>query len=247
VSGGILLLLAHPDDESFMAGGTAAMYHERGVRVALVCATRGQRGSAGKPPLVSVDELPAQRERELRDACAILGIHLLAVLDYQDQHLAEAPLTAIREQLVGAIRSERPRIVITFDPNGINGHTDHVAISRFAMDAVSAAADPRWMPEAGAAYAVPRVLWPPPLSMWEEWRPGVLAHRGGVDFIVDIRSWRDAKVRALRAHRTQHQSIDRCWFTPADSADILSVECFRQAQGPPLEARPVHDDIFTGL
>src|SRR5919201_1212405 len=66
---GILLLYAHPDDESFMAAGTVATYRARGVRVALVCATTGQGGSTGDPPLASSrEELGVVREAELRAA-----------------------------------------------------------------------------------------------------------------------------------------------------------------------------------
>src|SRR5437763_910615 len=151
---GLLLLLAHPDDESFMAGGTIRALADRGVRVALVCATRGQLGSAGDPPLCARDELPALRERELRAACEILGVAHVEVLDYHDQQLAGAVPNEIRAALVRAVRRERPRVVITFDPNGVNGHADHCAISRFALDAVTAAADDRWLPEAGPAHHV---------------------------------------------------------------------------------------------
>jgi LmbE family N-acetylglucosaminyl deacetylase len=245
-TGGILLLLAHPDDESFFAAGTAVVYAARGIRTALVCATRGQAGSAGRPPITTREALPHVREEELRRACEITGIVLLEILDYQDKHLAEAPHDQIREQLARAIRRERPRIVATFDPNGVNGHTDHIAISRFASDAVAAAADPRWMPEAGPPHRIERLLWTPLPLPWEEWRPERLAEHPGVDFIVDVRAARERKAQALHAHRTQHQSIERCWFAPPASEEILAVECFRQGWGPPLARRPEHD-LFAGL
>src|SRR5689334_5245480 len=104
-TGGLLLLLAHPDDESFFAAGVAARSTDAGIPVGLVCATRGQAGSAGNPPLVTRDELPAERERELRAACGILGIELLALLDYRDRELAAAPQDEIRRALVAAIRA----------------------------------------------------------------------------------------------------------------------------------------------
>src|SRR5215207_4982949 len=146
---GLLLLLAHPDDESFMLGATAARAAADGRRVALVCATRGQAGSAGEPPLCARDALPAMREAELRAACGILGIDVVAVLDYEDRHVADAPIDEMRATLVKHVRAERPAVVVTFDPGGVTGHPDHVAMMGFTLDAVTAAADARWMPELG--------------------------------------------------------------------------------------------------
>ncbi len=249
MSGGILLLLAHPDDESFMAAGVAGVYADRGVRTALVCATRGGAGKAGDPPVAPREALPQVRTEELRRACEIAGIVLLEILDYPDQGLAAASPEAIRERLVRAIRQERPRIVVTFDPNGLNGHPDHIAIGRFAIDALGAAADPRWVPEAGSAHRVDRLLWPAPVLPWEEWRPNVLARMPGVDFLIDVSRYRERKAAALRAHRSQRLSIDRLWF-PSGAAErvqhALSVECFRQGWGPPLTRRP-EGDLFAGL
>jgi LmbE family N-acetylglucosaminyl deacetylase len=243
---GVLLILAHPDDESFMVAGTARALVDRGVPVALVCATRGQSGSAGEPPLGTRDELPALRERELRAACAILGIAPVEVLEYHDRQLAGAPIDAIRASLVRAIRRERPRVVVTFDPHGVNGHPDHVAISGFALDAVTAAADARWCPDAGLAHRVSRIVWPSPVEPWREWRPDVLAGCAGVDFVIDVSATRAAKAAALRAHRTQHQSIEPRWFAPAESEAILSTEAFRLGWGQPPTVRPA-PDLFDGL
>ena len=243
---GVLLLLAHPDDESFMIAGTSRLLADRGVRVALVCATRGDLGSAGDPPLATRDALPALRERELRAACAILGVAHVDLLDYHDQKLAAAPIDAIRLALVRAIRRERPRVVVTFDPHGVTGHTDHVAISGFTLDAVTAAADDRWLPEAGPAHRVARVVWPAPVVPWEEWRPDVIGTLPGVDFMVDVSRAREAKAAALRAHRTQHLSVDRHWFAHAESDAILSTETFRLAWGQAPTVRPA-PDLLEGL
>jgi LmbE family N-acetylglucosaminyl deacetylase len=70
----LLAVLAHPDDEVFRCGGTLALLVRRGVRVHLLTATRGEAGSCGDPPLCTPEELPALRKRELRCACAALGI-----------------------------------------------------------------------------------------------------------------------------------------------------------------------------
>ncbi len=222
------------------------MHADRGDDIALVTATRGDAGRAGEPAICSREELPARREAELREAAKILGIRHVTVLDYLDTHLAEAPSDTIRRELVHAIRGHRPHIVVTFDPDGVNQHPDHVAISRFTIDAIAAAGDPRWYPDAGDAYQVPRLLWTTPVLPWDAPKSRDLAKEPGVDFLIDISTYRDMKAAALRAHRTQHVSIDRHFFHLPDLDAILSVETFRQAFGPPLSKRPA-DDIFDAM
>lgn len=241
----LLLILAHPDDESFGAGGVSRLYADQGAEIALVTATRGEAGKAGEPPLCSRDELPARREAELRRAADLIGIRHLHLLDYVDKHLAEAPPDAIRRQLVEQIRRHRPHIVITFDPNGINGHTDHIAMSRFTTDAVNAAADARWYPECGGAHRVARYLWTV-LEPWEAARHPDLRHAPGVDFAIDITRCSAVKRQALEAHATQHISISRCFFSQPDLDRLLSVEVFRQVWGPRV-GETAATDLLEGL
>ena len=242
----LLGIFAHPDDESFAVAGVARMYADKGAEIALVTATRGDAGRAGEPPLCGRSELPARREAELREAAQILGIGHVTVLDYLDKHLAEAPHAKIRRELVEAIRRHRPHVVMTFDPDGVNRHPDHVAISRFASDAVAAAADPRWFPDAGDAHRVERLIWTSPVLPWDATKSPDLSGEPGVDFLIDITPYRETKAAALRAHRTQHISIDRHFFHLPDVDKILSVETFRHAFGPPLTQVPTRD-IFESI
>jgi N-acetylglucosamine malate deacetylase 2 len=242
----LLFIYAHPDDESFGVAGIARMYADQGAEIALVTATRGDAGRAGEPAICSREELPARREAELRAAAAILGIHHVTILDYLDKHLAEAPSGRIRRELVEAIRRHRPQIVVTFDPDGANEHPDHIAISRFAIDAVTAAGDPRWYADAAEAHQVQRLLWTSPVMWWDAPKSPDLSKEPGVDFVVDISNYRGTKAAALRTHRTQHVSIDRHFFDLPEIDRILSVETFRQAFGPPLSKRPA-GDIFESI
>jgi N-acetylglucosamine malate deacetylase 2 len=242
----LLFIYAHPDDESFGAAGIARMYADRGADIAMVTATRGDAGRAGEPPICSREELPARREAELRDAAKILGIGHVTVLDYFDKHLAEAPPDKIRRELVSAIRRHRPQIVVTFDPDGANLHPDHIAISRFAGDAIAAADDPRWYADTSNAHRVSRLLWTSPVLPWDVVKSPDLTKERGVDFLVDISKYRDTKAAALRAHRTQHVSINRHFFDLPDVDKILSIETFRQAFGPTLSNRPA-TDLFESL
>jgi LmbE family N-acetylglucosaminyl deacetylase len=243
----LLFSFAHPDDESFSGAGLARWCLARQVRVVLVCATRGDRGKAGSASVSGAPEdVGAAREQELREAARVIGIEHVHQLGYRDRELADAEPTALRLALVELIRRYRPAVVVTFDPNGFNRHPDHVAISRFTSDAIAAAADPRWMPETGAPHAVARLLWTPPIAPWEAVRLRDLAGEPGADFVLDISAWSETKARALRAHRTQHASVEKHFFSQPDIDRILSIELYRHAWGPPLEARP-SDDIFAGI
>ncbi|HEX5473573.1 MAG TPA: PIG-L family deacetylase [Vicinamibacterales bacterium] len=241
----LLFSFAHPDDESFCGAGTAMKCAAAGARIALVTATRGERGSAGDPPLCAPDDLGACREQELREAARIIGFDELHVLDYRDRELTDAPADAVRRSLVALIRRLRPSVVLTFDPEGVNRHPDHMAISRFTSDAVAAAADARWYPELGDPYTIDRLLWTPPVAPWDAVKIDRLEDQPGVDFLIDVSSWRDRRAAALRAHRTQRKSIDRCFFDGHDGGRILGLEMWRQGRGPALRRRP-EDDILVG-
>ena len=242
----ILFSLAHPDDESFMVAGVSCKYGARGVRLVLATATLGDAGKMGDPPVCSREELPRVRESELRRAVDLLGIDSLHLLGYPDKKLSTADPVRIRGQIVRLLRRYRPALVITFDPSGFNLHPDHIAISRFTSDAIAAAADPRWLPEAGEPHRVTRLLWTPPLRPEEIGAGPPLGNRPGVDFLVDVQAWSARKAEALRAHRTQHLSINRIWFDRADPERALWSEPFRQAWGPPLRSRP-EADLFAGM
>lgn len=243
----VLFSFAHPDDESFCGAGLAGWCRARGIDVVLVCATRGDAGKPGSKEISGAPEdVGTARAKELAEAARVLGVTHVELFDFGDKRLAEASVDGIRSKLVAAIRRWRPDVVLTFDPNGFNLHADHIAISRFTSDAIAAASDGRWHPEAGPAHVVRRVLWSSPLPPWSASRSPDLSAEPGADFVLDITPWREIKRRALRAHRTQHASIDRHFFNQPDVDQILSVEVYRQAWGPPLARRP-SDDIFEGL
>jgi N-acetylglucosamine malate deacetylase 2 len=242
----LLLIFAHPDDESVFAAGVACACLDAGGRVALVTATSGEQGKRGNPPVCEAGDLGRVRLAELRDAASILGISHVHAFEYIDRALESAPHDEIRKRLVSVIREERPEVVITFDPNGSNLHPDHVAISRFTSDGVATAADPRWFPDEGPPHRVRRLLWTLPVRPWEVLRRADPACEPGVDFAIDISRWTAQKTAALRAHRSQHLSTDRIFFSKPDALRLLSVELFRQAWGPSLPVRP-GADIFEGL
>jgi LmbE family N-acetylglucosaminyl deacetylase len=172
----LMAVFAHPDDESFGTGGTLARYaDDPGVRVVLLCATRGEAGEISDPSLATKERLAEVREAELRCAAEMLGIDELLLLDYRDSGMAGtsenldprslnmADFDEVVGQLVYQIRRVRPEVIVTFDPTGGYGHPDHVAIHYHTRAAFTAAADPcRYAEqlEAGlTAYQVPKLYY----------------------------------------------------------------------------------------
>ncbi len=150
----ILSVLAHPDDESFGMGGTLAFYAEQGVKVYLVCATRGEAGEVGPDYLQNYDSIGALREAELRCAASHLGLAGVYFLDYRDsgmtgstdnhhpQALIQAPIEEVAAKIVSIIREIKPQVVLTFDPIGGYRHPDHIAIHKATLQAFQQAGNP---------------------------------------------------------------------------------------------------------
>ncbi len=185
----ILAVLAHPDDESFPIGGSLARYAAEGVRITLVCATRGQAGIPGLPAAMAAQI----RTQELQNAATVLGLASVQFLDYEDGALA-----AVDEQLLSArirdiLHKVRPQVVVTFGPEGISGHPDHVAVHR----ATTAAFDQERLP-ALLYYIAPSE------ATWQGCgiTPTTLT-AGGVVAAIDVEKQLVAKVRAMQAHASQ--------------------------------------------
>jgi LmbE family N-acetylglucosaminyl deacetylase len=141
-------VVAHPDDESLGFGGTLARYADEGAEVSLVVATRGERGrwGDGSEARPGPEELGKIRETELRAAADALGVRHVRFLGYPDGALDEMDPVEAAERVAGCLRELRPQVVLTFDPFGIYGHPDHIAISQLTLAGVLRAASPGPLP-----------------------------------------------------------------------------------------------------
>jgi LmbE family N-acetylglucosaminyl deacetylase len=138
----LLGVFAHPDDETFCAGGTFARYAEQGAEIMVVSATRGQAGQIRDAAVGNRRTIAAVREAELRLACERLGIARVRCLDHIDGALADADFSSLVDEIAEVICEFRPDVVITFGPDGGYGHPDHVTISAVTTAACQRAADP---------------------------------------------------------------------------------------------------------
>jgi len=127
----LLAIFAHPDDEVFRCGGTLALLAAHGVHVHILTFTRGQAGSCGQPPVCTQEDLGIVRTKELRCSCQALGLKDPHVLDYEDGKLAEVNGADGVAYIVTAIRSIHPQVLLTWPPDGLSGHPDHVAVSHW--------------------------------------------------------------------------------------------------------------------
>lgn len=138
----LLVVFAHPDDESMGMGGTLAKYAAQGVETHYVCATRGERGWFGpqeqNPGLRPLGQL---REKELTAAVNELGMKGLHFLDIIDGEVDQADHNEIIQKIGTHIRRIQPHVVVTFPPDGNYGHPDHIAIGQFTCAAIVCAAD----------------------------------------------------------------------------------------------------------
>jgi LmbE family N-acetylglucosaminyl deacetylase len=131
----LLGVFAHPDDEVFCAGGTLAKYVSHGSEAMVVSATRGQAGQIRDAGVATRRTLGQVRERELQQACSILGVQHVLCLNYPDGELAQVDRGALSEDIFRIVRDFRPDVVITFGPEGAYGHPDHMAISDATTEA----------------------------------------------------------------------------------------------------------------
>lgn len=275
----MLAVRPHPDDESSGTGGMLAHYHARGVRTGVVVCTGGEEGEIRDPDLDPVHDAPRLgeiRERELRDACAILGVAELRLLGYRDSGMADTPANQhpaafaqadameAAGRLVRIIRELRPLVMVTEPPGGGYAHPDHVKCYQVSLDAFHAAADASAYPEAGAAWQVAKLYGIAQIDdgAWESLLPELQA--AGFDIgsrhkrrrspgpetatvALDVRPYTEHQRRALLAHRTQ---------VPPDSFWVsLPVELRRRAFAtayfirlhPPAAPGEREPDLLDGL
>jgi N-acetyl-1-D-myo-inositol-2-amino-2-deoxy-alpha-D-glucopyranoside deacetylase len=157
----LLLVHAHPDDETIGTGATMARYAAEGARVTLVTCTLGEEGEIHVPALAGLaadraDQLGGYRIAELAAACAALGVtdhrFLGGAGRYRDSGMMGLPtndhprafwraeVDTAAGELLEVIREVRPQVLVTYDPNGFYGHPDHIQAHRVAMRAAELAA-----------------------------------------------------------------------------------------------------------
>jgi LmbE family N-acetylglucosaminyl deacetylase len=186
----VLVITPHPDDAELGAGGTIALWSERGYRIAYVVCSSGEKGTSD--PEMEPAKLMSIREKEQIEAAKILGVGSVDFLRFPDQGIEDN--VEFLKVIVKKIRQYRPRIVMTINPyRKYLWHRDHRITGQVVLDAV--------YPYARDHLAFPELL-----------KEGLTPHKveeiylwGGEDVNVkiDISSTFDKKLRALLCHKSQ--------------------------------------------
>jgi LmbE family N-acetylglucosaminyl deacetylase len=229
-------VFAHPDDESIVAGGTLAACAMAGVEVLVLCLTRGEQGPIADPALATAATLGAVRERELYTACRALGVRGVECLKLPDGELEWRHDETVAE-IAGTIRRWRPRVVLTFGPDGLYGHPDHVAVHRATMAALDDDKTCLWTYQAtwpqGRMVRLVATLAERGLmgDLWGLAPEDFGAPVASITTVVDVRPFLALKLRALHSHRTQLSSNHLFRVLPADlTEDFLGREYFIRAR-----------------
>lgn len=242
----ILAVHAHPDDIEFQCAGTLALLKQRGCELFVATMTAGDCGSAELGP----DEISAVRRGEARAAADLLGAEY-ACLEFQD--LSICVDNDSRRRVTELVRKARPDVVITAPP--VDYMSDHEMTSRLVRDATFNASCPnyatrQWDP-APPTERIPALYYVDPIE-GIDWYGRPIPP----DFVVDITSTFDLKLRALACHdsqrawlRRQHgldEYLEGCRRWSGRRGSEIGVpygEAFRQHKGHPYP----HDNVLLDL
>jgi N-acetylglucosamine malate deacetylase 2 len=239
----LLCLVAHPDDETMLCGGTLALLASRGVEVHVAALTRGEGGETGEPSLTDREHLGQVREREMVCAVGKLGGKSLTFLGYVDPtvgpgdelYAPEHDPTMLSGQVIASLKQTGAQVLLTHGSNGEYGHPAHRLVHAAALIAVASLGEAAPLAYSFAA-SYPTHPYPR-LSNVDD----------PADVVVDVSGYLDQKESAALCHTTQTALFVRRRSEAAGHPlsvreVLLAAEAFRR-QWP---ARPVAEDVFLG-
>ncbi|MEC3656122.1 bacillithiol biosynthesis deacetylase BshB2 [Bacillus siamensis] len=188
----VLVILPHPDDESYGVAGLIALHRQKDIPVTYACATLGEMGrNMGDPFFANRETLPLLRKQELIDACKAMDITDLRMLGLRDKTLEFEDDEWLADMMEEIIDDVKPSLIVTFYP-GHGVHPDHDACGEAVIRAL---------------YRKKKEDRPRTLCM------AITRNReevvGKPDVILDIKEVADIKMNALKAHRTQTEGMLR--------------------------------------
>lgn len=238
----LLAVFAHPDDEAFTIAGTFYKYAKLNCKTILVTATLGQAGSSRH--LKKGQSLAAIRQKELARCAKLLKIKKLYLLGYEDGKLHKADQLLFQKQIEEIIKKGKPQVVITFGPDGVSGHIDHVTVSKVTIAAFKKVGDSKHA----------RLLYVAPVKRDDIKRPTglpkklrgtnskrlVLHDIKDIDVAIDIRKFWKIKLSAFKCHFSQDDV--RGFYRMVKKRPIYQ-ECFKLAFGAKYKEKPASDLI----
>lgn len=193
-------IFAHPDDEAFGPGGTIALLAGK-QDVYLICVTNGDAGDCS---IEKARELSEIRHDELLTSAKILGVKKVFFLDYKDGCLSNSMYHDIASKIEQVLHDLKPDTLLTFEPRGISGHIDHIAVSMittflfkklsFVKKLMYFCISDKHRTLEGDDYFI---YFPPGYN------------RNEVDEVVDITSVWEQKVTGMKTHNSQKHDGER--------------------------------------
>ena len=273
----ILLVHAHPDDETINNGATMALYASLGASVTLVTCTRGEEGEVLVPGLIHLssaeqDTLGIHRESELANAMNALGVTDYRFLGhYRDSGMMgtepnnrpdvfwQADLDTAANQLVSIIEEIKPHILITYDEIGGYGHPDHIQAHRVAMRASELS---QWQIQKIYWNTMPKSVIAQGIAKMKEIGSDFFGAESVDDLpfakddsfvttLIDATSFVDAKMAAMKAHETQI-SLDGPFFALSNNLglQVWGHEYYTLVKGEksgPFDAEGRESDLTSGV
>lgn len=255
----LLVVVAHPDDETFGCGSLLLLAAAAGAVTFVCCATRGEVGEPAPGSGVTQEELGAVREQELYDAARLLGVSSVELLGLVDSGLSGpaapdtlvgAPFEDVVERVAAVIEQTQPDVVLTLD--GSDGHRDHERIRDAALAAVARPGSPV---RQVFLHCVPRTWiqsWleeqarnkpdSPYLQLGDLGTPEEL-----ITTVIDSTEYFDARERAIAAHSSQ---VSPFAVMPDDvRRQVLTTEHLRRVVPPWPAGQPATDefDLTAGV
>lgn len=253
----VACVFAHPDDETFGVGGSLALHAQDEVELTVILATSGEAGRIADASLATRETLASVREAEDLASWRALGLDAdVRFLRHPDGGLNEGPRGELVAEVRAVLEDVAPEVVITFGPDGITGHDDHVAIGAIATEAFGAlrtssggAAFSRLLHNAIAQSTLDRLnellrgRGLEPMDPAEPFMPRGVPD-AAIGARVDASSVYERKLEAIRCHKTQDELED----VPFDLwPEMLSIESFVVAWPERRPRDPVLGDLFEGL
>ncbi len=278
----LLACFAHPDDEAFPVGGALARHAHEGVDVRLITTTLGEEGDIRQEGAATRETLGEIRRIELSCAVRALSLKSNEVLGYRDSGMdgweannhprafVKAPVEEVVERLVLEMRRFRPQVVLTFEPGGLYGHPDHIAICHHTTQAFQMASDPSAFPDQlvnGLAPHTPQRLFYSARSKGFRLEWATALRNAGIDFPMpteaqlaqgvpaedihlemDVSAELETKMACILCHRTQVAPDWPYHRVPREVAEkVLGREHYIRQFPAVVAGERVPSDFFHGI
>ena len=237
----LLVVVAHPDDETFGCGSVLAHAAARGVETVVACATRGELGEVAPGSGIDRARLGTAREGELRAATSELGVARVFLLGWGDSgvdgeppagSLAGAAVEDVAAAVVDVLDAEHPDVVVT--PDGRDGHRDHAAICDATLRAVGEAA---WRPPRTYLWCLPRSVLAPYAGVDTIGTPDDL-----ITTVIDTTPHLERRWRAIRKHESQVPPFDA--MSPEMQHAFLATDYLIRVE-PAWTGGPIERELFA--